>query len=139
MEVSLERHIVANLPPPDPATTFASNGFAARSSSSPSSSTLIPSRRWSASARRRVIIAFIVASTIVFLVVGRPVKILILVGALNGLILPISLGVILVAAHKRKIVGDYRHPLALTLLGAVVVISMAAMGGWEMVKGLSQL
>ncbi|MGI8498925.1 MAG: NRAMP family divalent metal transporter [Gemmatimonadaceae bacterium] len=88
---------------------------------------------------KEVIIAFIVASTIVFLLVGRPVKVLILVGALNGLILPVSLGVMLIAAHRRKIVGEYRHPLALTLLGAAVVVSMAAMGGWELVKGLSQL
>ncbi len=88
---------------------------------------------------KEVIIAFIVASTIVFLLVGRPVKVLILVGAINGLILPVSLGVMLIAAHRRKIVGDYRHPLALTLLGAAVVVSMAAMGGWEMVKGFSKL
>ncbi len=88
---------------------------------------------------KEVIIAFIVASTIVFLLVGRPVKVLILVGAFNGLILPISLGVMLVAAHRRKIVGDYRHPLVLTLLGAAVVASMAAMGGWEMMKGIAQL
>ena len=38
-----------------------------------------------------VIIGFIVFSTVVFVAVGRSVRILILAGALNGLILPILL------------------------------------------------
>lgn len=62
-----------------------------------------------------IIIGFIVVSTLVFLIVGRPVKILVLVGALNGLILPITLGVMLVAAYKKKIVGDYKHPVWMTV------------------------
>jgi Mn2+/Fe2+ NRAMP family transporter len=59
------------------------------------------------------------------------VKTLILVGALNGLILPISLGVMLVASRSRKIVGDYRHSLWLVAAGSVVAFSMAAMGAWS--------
>ena len=39
-----------------------------------------------------LIVAFIVLSTAIFLTVGRPVAVLIAVGALNGLILPVSLG-----------------------------------------------
>jgi Mn2+/Fe2+ NRAMP family transporter len=91
-------------------------------------------RRWS-----WLIIAFIALSTAVFVTVGRPVKILILVGALNGLILPVSLGVMLVAAHRRQVVGDYRHPRALTVLGVVVVASMAALGGWTIVHEIPQM
>lgn len=52
-----------------------------------------------------IIIGFIAVSTIVFALVGKPVAILILVGALNGLILPIALGVMLVAAHKKKLLA----------------------------------
>ena len=78
------------------------------------------------------IIAFIVVSTLIFVLVGRPVKTLILVGALNGLILPISLGVMLVAAHHRAVVGDYRHPRLLTAAGVVVASCMAAMGAWSL-------
>jgi Mn2+/Fe2+ NRAMP family transporter len=37
----------------------------------------------------RVVIAFIGISTVIFLLVGRPVRTLVLVGALNGLILPL--------------------------------------------------
>ena len=75
------------------------------------------------------IIAFIILSTTIFVVVGRPVKTLILVGALNALILPLSVGVMLVAAHRTAIVGDYRHPRWLTALGALVAVSMAVLGG----------
>ena len=79
------------------------------------------------------IIAFIVLSTAVFLIVGRPVKTLILVGALNALVLPLSIGVMLVAAHRVGIVGDYRHPKWLTALGALVAVSMAVLGAHTIV------
>ena len=79
------------------------------------------------------IIGFIVVSTAVFLIVGRPVKTLVLVGALNALILPLSVGVMLVAAHRVGIVGEYRHPRWLTVLGVFVAISMAVLGGHTIV------
>jgi Mn2+/Fe2+ NRAMP family transporter len=78
------------------------------------------------------IILFIIVSTAIFLIVGRPVKTLILVGAVNGLILPLSLGAMLAAAHQRRIVGDYRHPRWLTVAGIVVAVSMAALGGYTL-------
>ena len=74
------------------------------------------------------IIIFIAVSTLVFVVVGRPVRTLIFVGALNGLILPISLGVMLVASQRQSIVGSYRHARWLTAAGIVVTVSMAGMG-----------
>lgn len=77
--------------------------------------------------QRRVIMGFIATSAAVFILVGNPVKVLVLVGAFNGLLLPLSLGVMLVAAHRRSIVGTYRHPLWLTVAGAVVAVAMAVM------------
>lgn len=88
---------------------------------------------------RYVIVGFIALSTLVFLLVGRPVKILVLVGALNGLILPLTLGVILVAAYRKNIVGDYKHPLWMTIFGGVVVVSMAIMGVYTLFKELPKL
>jgi Mn2+/Fe2+ NRAMP family transporter len=76
----------------------------------------------------RAIIAFVIASTLIFLLIGRPVTVLVLVGAINGLILPLSLGAMLVAAHHGRIVGDYRHPRWLTGAGVAVAIAMAALG-----------
>ncbi|MBZ5200684.1 divalent metal cation transporter [Planomicrobium chinense] len=88
---------------------------------------------------RLLVISFIVISTSVFVFIGQPVLILVLVGSLNGLILPIALGVMLVAAHKVKIVGDYKHPLWMTIFGIVIVIAMAWMGIYTLSNGIPQL
>jgi Mn2+/Fe2+ NRAMP family transporter len=89
--------------------------------------------------RNAVIVAFIVVSTVIFLLVGRPVRLLILAGALNGLILPASIGVMLVAAHRRRIVGEYRHPVWLTVVGALVAAAMAALGVWALGREVGRL
>lgn len=75
-----------------------------------------------------VISLFIIFSTIIFVVVGNPVKLLILAGAVNGLILPVALAVILIAANKPSIVNQYKHPLLLQLAGWIVVAVMSWMG-----------
>jgi Mn2+/Fe2+ NRAMP family transporter len=77
---------------------------------------------------RWVIIIFILISAIVFLLVGRPVKTLVLVGTLNGLVLPVSLTIILIAAVKKRLVGDYKHPLWLSITGWLVVALMSFIG-----------
>ncbi len=64
-----------------------------------------------------IIIEFIIISTLSFVLIGKPVKVLLLIGALNGLILPVALGTLLVAAYKKSIVGGYKHPLWLTISG----------------------
>ncbi|WP_243647119.1 NRAMP family divalent metal transporter [Scopulibacillus darangshiensis] len=85
------------------------------------------------------IIGFIVFSTLCFVLIGKPVKVLLLVGALNSLILPIALGVLLIAAYKKKIVGDYKHPLWLTISGVIVVIALIYMGGYTLINQLPLL
>lgn len=74
------------------------------------------------------IIGFILFSTIVYLVVGQAATLLVLAGAVNGLILPLTLGSMLFAAHNKKIMGDYKHPIWLTVFGAIVVILTAILG-----------
>ncbi len=69
-------------------------------------------------------IVFITFSTVVFLFVGQPIKVLILAGTFNGFILPVGLALILLAARKSKIVGDYKHPLWLQMAGWLVVLVM---------------
>lgn len=77
----------------------------------------------------KFIVAFIVISTIVMAFLGQPAALLVLAGALNGLILPITLGVCLIAAKKKSIMGeDYKHPAWLLILGIVVVIASAYLG-----------
>jgi Mn2+/Fe2+ NRAMP family transporter len=82
--------------------------------------------------------AFIGISLVIYLVIERPVTLLILAGALNGLILPVTLGVVLVACRRRDLMGAYRHPLVLQAIGwAAWVFSVAA--GVLSLGGLAQL
>lgn len=73
-----------------------------------------------------VISGFIVISTLVYLVIGNPIQILVTVGALNGIILPIALAIMLMAARKKALVNQYQHPLWLSIIGWMVVMAM----GW---------
>jgi len=77
---------------------------------------------------REIIIVFIVFSTIIFLIVGQPVLVLIMAGAINGLILPFALAIILLAAYRKNITATYRHPYWLSIAGWIVVAAMAYMG-----------
>jgi Mn2+/Fe2+ NRAMP family transporter len=88
---------------------------------------------------RLIVSLFIVASTVIFLFLGNPVKLLILAGAVNGLILPVALTVILLAANKKNIIGDYRHPLWMQVAGWLVVLAMSWMGFVTLKSNLMQL
>lgn len=77
---------------------------------------------------RGIIISFIVFSTVIFLLVGQPVRVLVMAGAVNGLILPFALSMILFAAHKKNITGNYKHPGWLAMAGWIVVAAMTYMG-----------
>ena len=81
------------------------------------------------------IIGFIVVSTLILIFLGKPVKLLVLAGSLNGLILPITLAITLIASKKTEIVGKYKHSNILFLLGWVVVVVTAYIG----VQSLSKL
>ncbi|MBQ6551529.1 MAG: divalent metal cation transporter [Lachnospiraceae bacterium] len=75
------------------------------------------------------IIGFIAVSTLIMTILGGAAKLLVLAGAVNGLILPISLGVCLVAAKNKRIMGeDYKHPTWLFILGIIVVLIAAYVG-----------
>lgn len=83
---------------------------------------------WFEQYHRQIIIGFILISTGIFVSIGQPVKVLILAGALNGLILPVALTIMLIAANKPRIMGSYAHPRWLTLIGVLVVITMSYIG-----------
>jgi Mn2+/Fe2+ NRAMP family transporter len=83
---------------------------------------------------------FIVFATTVFALMGKPpVKVLVLAGALNGLILPLALGLMLLAVYKQKLVGSYRHPVWMSAMGWLVVIVMSWMGVRVIVYDLATL
>ena len=87
-----------------------------------------------------ITIGFIVVSTLIMLFLGNPATLLVLAGAVNGLILPISLGICLIAAKKKSIMGaNYHHPTWLLVLGIIVVILSAYLGITTFVSNLGSL
>lgn len=82
------------------------------------------------------VIGFIAASTLIMAVLGKPASLLVLAGALNGLILPLTLLTILLASRNKSIVGeDYKHPLILIILGIGVVL----LTGYSGIKALPSI
>lgn len=74
-----------------------------------------------------IISLFIIVSTIIFISVGNPVKLLVFAGGANGIILPIALAVILFAATKSSIMKGYKHPVWMQVVGWLVVVAMSWM------------
>lgn len=86
-----------------------------------------------------VIILFIIVSTFTFAFIGRPVNVLLLVGALNALILPLALGTLLIGAYKKDIVGEYKHPLWMAIGGGLVTIIMGVLGVMTLIEQIPLL
>ena len=85
------------------------------------------------------VIGFITFSMTIAATLGNAGKLLVLAGAVNGLILPITLGTMLLASRNKKIVGeDYKHPVWMTVLGFVVFV-LAAYIGIKAVPGILNL
>lgn len=70
---------------------------------------------------------FILISTLVLILIGKPVQLLVWAGTLNGLILPIALTVVLLAVARQRSNSGYRHPVVLTIAGWFVVLVMAGL------------
>lgn len=70
-----------------------------------------------------MLIGFVLIALAVFLIIGKPVKILVVVGALNGFILPIALTLVLLGSMNKKIVGEYKHPIWLKWFGLLVIVA----------------
>jgi len=84
------------------------------------------------------IIGFITISTLIFVTIGQPVTLLVIAGSLNGLILPVTLGTILIASVNKNVVGEYNHPKWLLILGILVVLITAYLG-INSLKGIAGL
>jgi len=83
-----------------------------------------------------VISLFIIASTIVFVTSGTPpVNFLIKAGAVNGIILPFALAIILFAATRSKLMNQYKHPISLQIFGWLVVLVL----GWMSVRTIGDM
>jgi Mn2+/Fe2+ NRAMP family transporter len=81
-----------------------------------------------------LIIVFIVISLTIFLFVGNPVQVLVIVGLLNGFILPIALGIMLWSAYTGSTRKMYKHPIWLGAFGILVALATGAMGIYALLK-----
>lgn len=77
---------------------------------------------------RLCISIFIIITTLIFVLIGKPRELLLFAGAVNGLILPIALSIMLIAATKDRIMKGYKHPLWMQMAGWIVVAVMSWMG-----------
>ena len=72
---------------------------------------------------RPMLIGFVLIALLVFLLIGKPVSILVVVGALNGFILPIALTLVLLGSMNKNIIGEYKHPKWLIGFGIIVILA----------------
>lgn len=96
---------------------------------------------WLGRHRNVLVVAFIAVSLVVFLLAGEtPVTLLVLAGALNGLILPVGLGVLMWVAARRAgdLLGGYRYPRWLLVLGVAAWVLTVYLG-WESLSGIADL
>jgi len=85
-------------------------------------------------------VGFIAVSTAVFTMLGQaPATLLIMAGAINGLILPVGFAVILwVAWRRRDLLGGYVYPRALLFIGVAAWL-LTLFLGYKSLNGLAQL
>jgi Mn2+/Fe2+ NRAMP family transporter len=101
---------------------------------------LVSFHSWIERNRNWLIVAFIVVSTAIYLVAGQtPATLLILAGALNGLILPFGLGLLMwVAGRRRDLLGGYRYPVWLLVLGVAAWL-LSLYLGYNSLTGIADL
>jgi Mn2+/Fe2+ NRAMP family transporter len=97
----------------------------------------------SSTSRRRqniLTVVFIALSAVLFIVLGAaPVTLLVFAGAFNGLILPIGFTVVVwVAWMRRDLMGGYRYPVWLKIVGLAVWLLTLYLG-WKSLSGLAEL
>lgn len=89
---------------------------------------------------RLLITLFLVSSTLLLLLIDeKPVLLLVLAGALNGMILPLALAILLLASHKKGALGPIRHPLWLQLIGWMAVLVLTLLAGNLIYTGIPRL
>jgi Mn2+/Fe2+ NRAMP family transporter len=87
--------------------------------------------------KERVIISFfILLTTLLFVILGKPKELLLLAGLVNGLILPFALSIMLIAGRKLPILKQYRYPIWVQLSGWMVVLIMGTMSVFAVIEKL---
>ncbi len=86
---------------------------------------------------KTIITLFIVLSTLIFAMVGKPKELLLLAGLLNGFILPFALAIMLIASRKLPLLKQFKYPLWIELSGWAVVLLMGSMSVFAVIEKLA--
>ncbi|KJG40498.1 membrane protein [Photobacterium angustum] len=71
-------------------------------------------------------VGFIIITSLGTVTMNMPILLLMLAGLINSIILPVVLAMVLAATRRKDIVGNYKHPMYLTVTGILIVVVMAA-------------
>jgi Mn2+/Fe2+ NRAMP family transporter len=86
---------------------------------------------------KTIITLFIVLSTLIFAIVGKPKELLLMAGLLNGFILPFALAIMLIASRKLPVLKKFKYPLWIELSGWAVVLLMGSMSVFAVIEKLA--
>lgn len=86
---------------------------------------------------RIIISGFIIFTTLLFVIIGKPKELLLLAGLLNGFILPFALSIMLIASRKIPVLKQYAYPVWIQLSGWLVVILMGTMSVFAVFEKIS--
>lgn len=82
---------------------------------------------------RIMISLFIIASTFIFVLVGKPKDLLLMAGLVNGFILPIALAVMLIASRRLPVLKQFKYPIWVETAGWLVVLVMGGMSVFALI------
>lgn len=87
---------------------------------------------------RLMISCFIIISTSIFVITGKPKELLLLAGLLNGFILPFALSIMLIAGRRLPILKQFKYPLWIEIAGWIVVGVMGTMSVFALIEQLGK-
>lgn len=88
---------------------------------------------------KKLLLLFLVLSLTLFIVFDNPVQVLIAAGALNGIILPLALSLILIGSTHKGLLKEYQHPVWLRWLGWGVVVATAGLTAITLSRWVMQI
>ena len=87
---------------------------------------------------RLMISCFIIISTSIFVITGKPKELLLLAGLVNGFILPFALSIMLIAGRKLPILKQFKYPLWIEIAGWLVVGVMGTMSVFALIEQIGK-
>ena len=87
---------------------------------------------------RLMISFFIIISTSIFVITGKPKELLLLAGLVNGFILPFALSIMLIAGRKLPILKQFKYPLWIEIAGWLVVAVMGTMSVFALIEQINK-